>query len=413
MLVTSIAGFANLASNGGFETQDGTDTRNAASWNQGGDQGREDWAAEWGSYGLAFYGWVNGGNGYFEQYINCDTNATYYFRIRGSRQSNFDSGSIYMKLRFYPSDSDWTLIKAYTNSGVSLSSPTDWTTYEIEGVTPPGAGIVQMRCEFAGAVDTGGSQAFMWDNVQLWDRRSSYRIDEIVDEFSYDPDFDDGIAGKNRGGGFAGGWNLAWGSADISDWDFNAVAGYPEPYGNKLHIPSTGGGAYRNFDAMTTGSVFMAAFFNYNNETTANWAGVSFMSNGVERAFFGGVSHDANTKMTLALDSYGGPRVDSSYTFNAGIGQDYVLVAKYNFSRHELKAIAYWNADTIPYREPLDWTVTAQLNPAQMPYVNGIRLAAGGTNPGDVYFDEVRVATSWYGLLGTEPPLSGTIFKFR
>ncbi len=404
---------ATLATNGGFEVQGGGGSEDSAYWNQGGNQGRQDWANEWGSYGHAFYGWVNGGNGYIEQYITCDTNATYYFRIRGLREPNFDNGTVEMKLRFYPSDSNWTLLRASTNNiGVSAAADT-WIAYTTECATPPGAGIVQMRLEFSGSQDTGGRQSYKWDNVSLYNRRQHYKAREIVDEFSYDPDFDDGLTGKNRGNGFSGAWINAWGSGDISDYSFGEVAGYPKPYGNKLHLPNTGGGFYRNFPAVTRDSIYLAAYFNYGHEDVNNWAGISFMSNGVERAFFGGVSHDANTKMNLAIDSYGGTRVDSSYVFNAGIGQDYILIAKYTFKTRELKTIAYWKTDTIPYLEPDTWIASATLAQGQMPYVDGVRLACGGTDPGDVYFDEVRVAQTWYDLMNTIAPPNGTVFRFK
>jgi hypothetical protein len=237
-----------------------------------------------------------------------------------------------------------------------------------------------------------------------------------VDEFSYDPDFDDGIAGKNRGGGFSGAWNLAWGSLDIADYGFAEVDGYPKPYGNKLHIPYTGGGAYRNFSAVTSGKIYAAVFFNYGNETTGNWAGLSFMSNGVERVFFGGNSV-AQPKMKLAIDSYGGARVDSNYDLNAGIGEDYVIIGRYDFSTHIFSTKAYYKTDTLPHKEPSNWDATATLAPSQMPYINGIRIAGGndgGSNdPGDMYFDEVRVSTTWHGLMNKDEFVGATVFKFK
>jgi hypothetical protein len=49
-----------------------------------------------------------------------------------------------------------------------------------------------------------------------------------------------------------------------------------------------------------------------------------------------------------------------------------------------------------------------------MPYVNGVRLAAGNVNPGDVYFDEVRVAGNWFDLLNNEePPPVGMVFAIE
>jgi len=398
---------ANLAANGNFEA--------ATDWNIGGNAGRETWAFETGTYGVAFYGWLNGGSGYFEQHIDCDTNATYYFRIRGLREWNFDNGSVDMRLRFFDNTSNWTSLGVYNNANVNLSSSGSWTTYEIEADTPAGSGIVQMRCDFSGSNDKGtDQQAFKWDNASLYDRRKNYKSTEIVDEFSYDPDYDDGINGKERGNGFSQAWTYLWGTLDIADGSFGTFAGYPKPYGNKLHIASTGGGAYRTFTAKTNGAIYASAWFNYNNEATYNWAGISLMSNEVERVFFGGNS-DSQTKMKLSIASYGGSPIFSDYTLNGSIGSDYILFCKYDFTTHIFTTKAYYKTFTIPLYEPNDWDTSVDLsgNPDQLAYINGIRLAAGGTNPGDVYFDEVRVADSWYDLLNNdEPPPSGTMILF-
>jgi hypothetical protein len=415
VVLVCITASAGLLSNGGFEVQDGVDSWNAADWNQGGNQGRTDWANEPGSsWGLAFYGWTNGGSGFFEQNLPCDTNATYYFRIRGLRERNFDSGDLSMELRFFPA-TNWISIVEYTNSSVNLSSPTNWTTYELEGGAPVGAGVVQVHCEFSGAVDDSpGFQAFRWDNATLYDRRKNYRAAEIMDEFSYDPDFDDGLKGKDRGHGFSGSWSNLWGNADVADYSFPSVVGYPRPYGNKLHLWNTGGAVYRSFPAVTNGRIYAAAYFNYGNERTNNWAGISFLSNTVERVFFGGNSY-AQAKMKLAIDSFGGSnRVDSAYEMNAGIGQDYIIIGRYDFDSHEFSTKAYYKTDAIPLLEPKDWDLTVTLRAERICSLNGIRLACGGVNPGDVYFDEVRVAGNWFDLLNNdEPPPVGMFFSVR
>ncbi|MDA3924874.1 MAG: hypothetical protein PF904_09270 [Kiritimatiellae bacterium] len=410
MLGSCLATFANLATNGNFEA--------TASWNIVGNAGYETWAQDStvdnvpdGTRGVGFYGWEPNGSGYFEQHVDVDTNATYYFRIRGLREENFDTGAVDMRLRFFDNNSNWSDKGTYSNANVNLSSSTGWTTYEIEADAPVDAGIVQMRCDFSGSAPTGGNQGFKWDNATLYDRRKNYRSSEIVDEFSYDPDYDDGIDGKNRGNGFSQAWSDLWGTPDIEDESFETFEGYPKTYGNKLHIASTGGGTYRKFDPRTTGAIYASAYFNYNNEATYNWAGISLMSNEVERVFFGGNS-DSGTKMKLSIASYGGATIFSDYTINSGLGTDYILFCKYDFTTHIFTTKAYYKTIPIPLYEPNNWDTSVDLsgNPDQLAYINGIRLAAGGTNPGDVYFDEVRVSDSWYDLLNNEDPrLGGTV----
>ncbi len=395
--------FANLALNPGFEIQEGSNSFNSADWNQSGEQGRESWAAEWGSYGHAFYGWVNDGSGYIEQTLPCDKDATYYFRIRGLRESGFDHGTVDMMLRFFDNTNSWTLKGLTVNTNVNLSSPTNWTTYEIEADAPVDAGVLQMRCEFEGASNTVGLQSFKWDNVSLYNRRQHYKAREIVDEFSYDPDFNNDPAGKNRGNGFSSPWIWAFGAGNISDYSFGEIPGYPKPYGNKLHLPGNiASGFYRKFPEITNGTVYVAAMFNYGYEASGNWAGISLMTNGEEVAFFGGNSGGQN-KLKLAIDSYGGTISYSGYLLNAGDGEDYLIVGKYDFSDRKLYTKAYYKTDIIPTNEPAIWDAEATAPVGRIPFVNGVRLASGG-NLGDVYFDEVRVAGNWYDLLNNKMP---------
>jgi len=405
---------ANLATNGGFEVQGGG-AQDSAGWSQGGDQGRENWANEWDNWGHAFYGWTSNAAGYIEQHISCDTNATYYFRIRGKRSVGFETGEVDMRMRFFVDATNWVSLAAYTNAAVNIASSTNWTTYEIEATTPTNAGIVQIRCDFSGAINTASANmVFCWDSATLYDRRKDYRSAEIVDEFSYDPDFYDGINAKDRGNGFADVWSNLWGTVDISDYSFTEVNGYPKPYGNKLHIPNTGGACYRSFPAITSGKVYAAVCFNYGNEYQGDWAGLSFLSNEVERVFFGGNS-GAQAKMKLAIDSFGGSnRVDSAYDLNAGAGEDYILIGRYDFETRLFSTKAYYKTDEIPLLEPSGWDLSVTLDAGRISYINGIRLAAGNVNPGDVYFDEVRVAENWFDLLNNDkPPPPGMVFSVR
>jgi hypothetical protein len=414
MLLVCTTGSANLLSNGGFENQDGADSWNAAEWNQGGDQGRKDWAAEWGGWGFAFYGWASNGTGFVEQQVTCDTNAVYYYRIRGKRETNFSSGEVDMRLRFFEDDTNWVLRAAYTNDSLNISSPTNWMTYEIEAAAPTNCGIVQVRCDFSGANNPdAANRAFKWDNATLYDRRKHYRDAEIVDEFSYDPDFDDGISDKGRGHGFSDAWSNLWGHVDVADDSFPVVTGYPKPYGNKLHVWNTGGAAYRRFSAVTGGMLYVASYFNYGNESTNNWAGISLLSNTVERVFFGGNSY-SQPKMKLAIDSFGGARADSAYELNSGMGQDYILIGRYDFDTHEFSTKAYYKTNSLPLLEPSNWDLTITLPADRIYSLDGVRLACGGANPGDVYFDEVRVAENWFDLLNNdEPPPVGMVFYVK
>ncbi|MGD9612726.1 MAG: hypothetical protein AB7V22_07465 [Kiritimatiellia bacterium] len=92
-----------------------------------------------------------------------------------------------------------------------------------------------------------------------------------------------------------------------------------------------------------------------------------------------------------------------------GSDNDYVIVGYYDWGTGQAKANAYKiGTAVVPTEEPSSWDVTHAESSNDVGTVNTIRLAAGefgggsGT-PGNVYFDEVRVATNWSGLIGVLP----------
>jgi hypothetical protein len=404
----SLPALSNLVSNPGYESGTGND---ADSWGRTGNNGRENWAQESGSFGFAMWGWNNTGGAWWQTGIPANTNARYYFRIRGNEESDFADTDIRIILELYESG-DSTLILATTNVYPSGSNADNvWTNFSHSIGATTNTAYVRPVIAWPDRAALGfGSQAFKWDNAYMYDRTLNYRSGEVTEEFSYDDHNDiDDLDGKDRGGNFTNNWiESNAGSFTISDGSFGNVTGYPTNRGNKVVVTPPAAGsrtARRNFAGYTTGVVYAAYFVNYQFNGAAGdnkYAGMSFMQGSSELAFFG---EYAGADQQLGLTIFpGATNIGSSYGLNAGSGNDYLVVAKYDFNTRRMQTRAYYKTDSVPEKEITNWNATATLAPGQITRIDGIRLAAGaGTGtPGDTYFDEVRVATNWLELFGMD-----------
>jgi len=381
-------------------------------WNVTGQCGQENWAGESATNGVAYWGWNSGGGAFWQQGVVGDTNGLYYLRIRGLGEAQFASCNIEITLELYQSD-DSTQVTVYTNVYPSSTANT-WETYVVTGVALAGTARIRPVFTYPDRAPTGwGSQSYKWDHTMLYDRTLNYRTGEMVDEFSYDPDYDDSLNGKARGNGFTNSWiESNAGSFNGADGSFTDITGYPKVRGNKVMVHVTGNNATRTarreFPGITTGMVYFSSFINFTWGTEDDkWMGISIMSNSTELAFVGakGVSNKTDY-LNLVLDSFGGSTIEDDYEFQDDSGNDYIIIGRYNFATRELAAKAYWagsTPDTVPTTEPATWDVSTTVTAGRIGYVNGICLGAGnngsGDTCGDSYWDEVRVARSWEDLL--------------
>ncbi len=245
-------------------------------------------------------------------------------------------------------------------------------------------------------------------DVQTYWVKPPYSAWEIVDEFMYD----EGGQLNAKSGGF--GWTNGntWvessaGAYTISAGSFGNVTGYPTNLGNKVVVtPGAGQSltAYRTFPTVNTGVIFAAAFVNHTTGGADRWMGLSFCSNGTERAFFGELS---GQDQKLGLGSYdaGSSETASGYSLTAGSGSDYIIIGKYDFQTKQFSTKGYYKTDTIPSVQPAAWDATTTLAADRIISLNGIRLGAGGaSSPGACYFDEVRVARNWSDLMNKAEP---------
>ena len=221
---------------------------------------------------------------------------------------------------------------------------------------------------------------------------------EIVETFSY-------VNGaaldlKSGGNGFSGTWTESnGGSFIVNEGSFGYFTNNPANAGNKIMVsPPVGGArtAVRSLaSSVNSGRLYVSFIMNYQYQGNTKYCGLSFTDNGSEAVFFGKIGSELNL-----LGVSAGTDSASGYVMNPGYGEDYIVMGMYDFATQDLKVKAYYKNDTIPVTEPGVWDVTK--SGVSITQINGIRLAAGCTTletPGDTYFDEVRVATNWLGLL--------------
>jgi hypothetical protein len=240
----------------------------------------------------------------------------------------------------------------------------------------------------------------------------------IVDQMSYTDLVVGAVGNFNGGSGWSGAWaftNKGSGTwmarTNSSTAPFEQMPNYQTNYGNRLRMTDQGpanGEAWRSFPAITNGKIYAAYLLSYQFAGSSKYAGLSFYSNSVEKAYFGEVGF-ANKQ--LGLDSYGASQ-GSSYDlndYNTDDGNVYLVVGAYDFSTRELKTKAFYRTTTVPLGEPSSWDATATVAAGRINMINGIRLLAGcsdGFNSvGLVHFDEVRLARTWADLVNTIAPV--------
>ncbi len=135
--------------------------------------GQQDWAAESGTNGMAFYSWTNGNWGFFGQDVDVDLSKgnVFQFSIRGLAQSNFSSSGheAYIQIEFWKkgetSACQSNRLDVYPNL---IFAPNVWSTYSITATnTDTQVDMVKVLVGYGKAIDTGGDQSCFWDNASL------------------------------------------------------------------------------------------------------------------------------------------------------------------------------------------------------------------------------------------------------
>jgi autotransporter-associated beta strand protein len=232
---------------------------------------------------------------------------------------------------------------------------------------------------------------------------TSFGADDVVETFSYTNSTV--LTGLNGETGWGGAWYGNTGSATNSSGSFADQTNYPAPSGNKLFMHPADNSSlavYRPLgQSYNSGRLYFGYVLNYQWDGADKYAGLSlFETNSSEKLFIGEIY---GQNQQLGIDSTG-----SSYTLTAGSGNDYIIVGYYDWGAAEAKARAFKiGTQAVPTDEPSTWDVTVSKASNTVGAVDTIRLAAGAGagagRPGDVYFDEVRIATNWSDLIGVLP----------
>ena len=316
-------------------------------------------------------------------------------------------------------DLAWTKNAAYNvmivyRAGSAPSDPTQGQAYAVGDACGGGTVIYKGAdavLEHVVASGTAHNYAFYSYNGNYYsagatatDATTAFAAGEIVETFSYTNGT--ALAGRNGETGWGGGWYGDTGVFTNSSGSFSVQTNYPAPTGNKLWVSPANDANVAVFrplgQSYNGGRLYVAYVLNFANSGTELYAGLSlFYSNSAEKVFFGEIG---SQDKQLGIGTTG-----SAYVLNNGAGNDYIIVGCYDWAAGQAKAKAFKiGSQAVPIDEPASWDVTVSLASNAVGVVNGVRLAAGeygawsGT-PGNTYFDEVRVATNWAGIVQVAP----------
>ena len=244
-----------------------------------------------------------------------------------------------------------------------------------------------------------------------FDSTGTFAANETVDTFSYT----NGTTLASHGNG-SNNWAGAWAGQTtlftVSNGSFSAQLNYPEPTGNKL-FTSPGGGSVnavnRTNSAWFQSVVYASYIMNHKWSGDNKWCGAYLMDNNTARIFFG-ESGGGDQRLGLFTTTHATKQI------LAGDNNDYIVIIKYDISNDDAWASVYKiGTDTVPTTEPSSWDMEyLNVHGGTGKWINGIRLESGGTGtdtPGDTYFDEVRMGSSWGAVVITDsspPVLPGT-----
>ena len=308
------------------------------------------------------------------------------------------------------------------NAGVSYSGAGGWLTVTPTSGVLTGTGAWRSHTNsidasslspgtYTATITLNGDQTNAAQTVTVTLRVFGYYPGEIVDQFTNSSGSLEGMIG---GTGWSGAWDNDPNSGfSIDSGSLTVPGNYPTAAGNKVcgnTSSDTQLNVLRSFGTtFSTGKVFMAMAIRKTDGDANGFNGISFTSNGTEVAFAGKLFNSQFFGLDLGVN---GSSAASSFGVN-GIGDPgYFYIGMYDFSANRFYGRAYNNSDTLPVAEPT-WGVTGTPTVA-IGSINGIRIAA--RNEVTFCFDEVRVASSWEGLLNAftnEPNVHASGINFR
>jgi hypothetical protein len=174
VLALAIAGVAtaNLLTNPGFEVGPAGGASPDGWWKYN-EAGQENWAAQTGTNGMAFWSWSNGTYGGFGQDVvrNTGVGDVMTFSIYGLAEAQFQSSSseVWLKLEIWTNGaSAYTTQYSLDVYGGLTAAPNTWNQYTLI-VTNQIANVTLIKPIVGGGgfTNVGGSQAVKWDNADF------------------------------------------------------------------------------------------------------------------------------------------------------------------------------------------------------------------------------------------------------
>ncbi|HMP76149.1 MAG TPA: autotransporter-associated beta strand repeat-containing protein [Kiritimatiellia bacterium] len=238
---------------------------------------------------------------------------------------------------------------------------------------------------------------------------TTYRTGEIVDQFAYTNGV--GVNGLGGGQGWTNNWtatgpNIA---ADVvitnNDFMHPFKSNWPTRNANVLVLKTTNNSTYaarRNFAGITGGKVYIAAEYRRafdEGPTDGKFSGIRVVDGTTEVAYFGERGGSGNEDIFGVSSS-----ASATYGANDSFGPttNFLIIGRYDFDTDVFSAIYFTTNDTLPVAEP---AFLVSVTNSTITRIDGVQLVAGADNgwAGSVRFDEVRVATNWWELLGNTP----------
>ena len=387
--------------------------------------------------------WATSSNQYafgISAYVPCPTNFT--------AESD---GPEMVKLRWDPNDAVNVVVLWATNGPIAMNSiPKGTEPGAIGSIAPAGTrvaysgdaqGYVKVVVPPAsrnyfrifGRMGTTYSAAYA-DPSNAVDTLN-YERGEIVDQFA----FTNGFSLAEQSTLSTGqGWKGPWFGADttlfrIDDTNLlSGTIGYPTPYANKLQLINNSTTVFTNeirrmLATPRHGRTFVAFMMNYKvgyTNEVPEWGadprdmfvGLSLMSGenaATEEIFFGKpFADDANAGIYVPEVPH---RQGSSYWLKPNHLEDYMFVGEWDPEMDTIRLWAFhWNQDDPileNYEEALSQVVAVYSNSAlSIAPITGIRVAAGisierqNQSLDHVYFDEIRVGSTWDEVLNFTYP---------
>ena len=308
-------------------------------------------------------------------------------------------------------------------SGSAPSDPTQGSSYSVGAACGGGTVIYSgsgSTLEHVVPAGTAANYAFYSINNNHYSpvqsasvTLGSYLGGEIVEPFAYTNPA--ALGGLNGGSGFSGAWSVGAGTWTVeTNYGsataplFPTMADYPSNAANRIktsHASSDEWRASRRFPAVTSGKLYVSYLMAVGYGGDGKYTGLRLTTNGTEVVFFG----EGGGMNLLAIDGWGGTRQDSAFTINpveSSTGNVYLVVGRYDFATRQFDTKAYYRTTPVDTSEPASWDATVTLGENRANAIDGLELVSGGFSggyPGDTYFDEVRVATSWKSLLNLAP----------